>query len=139
LSWPQSWEAAISQQSGSAGKTDRSIVGWGTIPLKNGMAVVLSWPLLRLRYDQAGVYLKVRPGLLSGVLRGSRDDFFVAWSEISRFQYSGGSVAWLDGVRQLCRFATYSDRLSDFVEVAQSQGVSVEPVRSTYSRAWTLE
>ena len=115
-----------------------SIIGWGTIPLKNGMPVVLSWPLLRLRYDQAGVYLRVRPGLLSYILQGSKD-CFVAWTEISRFEYSGGSVAWLDGAQQLCRFATYSDRLLSFVEVAHSHGVSVEQVRSTYWRAWTLE
>ena len=129
----------MSQKSISSGESGPSITGWGTVPLKYGMAAVLSWPLLQLRYDDAGVRLRVRPRLLSFILRGTGVDIEVPWSQMSRFQYSGDSAAWKDGERQLCRFATFSAGLAEFAETAGAHGVSVERVRSTFSRAWTLD
>lgn len=135
----RSMAVVMSREPGSSGVSGSHVTGWGTVPIRYGMVMVLSWPLLQLRYDDSGARLRVRPRLLSLIVRGTSADIEIPWSEMSRFQYSGESVAWKDGDWQLCRFATFSAGLAGFAEMAHAHGVAVEWVRSTRSRAWTLD
>jgi len=122
-----------------SGEAAAPIVGWGTIPTKYGMPAVLSWPLLVLEYNDAGACLRVRPRWLARLLEGGGEVIEVPWAEMSRFQYSSDSAAWQGKSQQLIRFATYSPAIIGFVAAAMAHGVVVEPVESTWSRAWTLE
>jgi len=129
----------MSAKSVSPGEVSASIVGWSTIPAAYGMPVTLSWPMLVLEYDDAGAHLRTRPRWLARLLGGGSELIEVPWAEMSRFQYSSGSAAWQDKNRQLIRFATYSPAIMGFAASAMAHGVLVEPVESTWSRAWTLE